>query len=174
MHPIDLFRFCPACGAACPTAPGANPLTCPACGFTYFFNPTVAAAVFVFDPAGRALFIRREREPRKGTLAIPGGFVDAGETAEEAARRETREEVGLELDRLAYLASGTNHYPYRGVTYPVVDLVFTATTATPDAARPLDAVAGIEWKKLSDVTPDELAFPSIVMGWELLTARGGP
>lgn len=167
MHPIDLFRHCPACGASLPS-PGENPLSCPACGFAYFFNPTVAAAAFIFDPAGRALFIRREKEPEKGKLAVPGGFIDAGETAEEGLRREVREEVGMEIDRIRYLGSGVNHYPYRGVTYPVVDLIYTATTTTPDEAQPLDAVAGVEWKQLGDVAADELAFPSVIMGWEQL------
>jgi ADP-ribose pyrophosphatase YjhB (NUDIX family) len=162
MQPPELFRFCPRCGADRPPENvGRVPLRCPRCDLTYFFNPTVAAAAWVFDPAGRALFIRRAKEPAKGKLAIPGGFVDAGETAEGALRREVREEVGLEVERVAYLTSHPNLYPYRGVSYPVVDLVFTAYTPDPAAARPLDAVAGLEWKRPADVDPAELAFPSI-------------
>lgn len=174
MLPAELFRHCPRCGGA--VAPGANPLACPACGFAYFFNPTVAAAAFVFDAAGRALFIRRAKEPAKDKLAIPGGFIDIGETAEEALRREVREEVNLEIDRIAYLCSLTNRYPYRGVTYPVCDLMFTAVAVNPAAAAPLDAVAGLAWRPVADVDPEELAFPSIRLGAELLRAgqrRGG-
>ncbi len=169
MFPADVFRHCPRCSAVNPAKPGTNPFRCGGCGLTYFFNPTVSAAAYIFDPAGRALFIRRAKEPAKGKLAIPGGFIDFGETAEEALRREVREEVGVEIDRPTYLGSWTNEYPYQGVTYPVVDLVFTATAVDPGAAKSLDAVAGFEWKPLAEVDPDELAFPSLRGGWGILT-----
>jgi ADP-ribose pyrophosphatase YjhB (NUDIX family) len=170
MHPSELFRHCPRCGAAVPP-PADRVLDCPACGFVYFFNPTVSAAAFLTDGAGRYLFIRRAKEPAKGTLAIPGGFIDIGETAEDALRREIREEVGVDIGPITFIGSWTNDYPYRGVTYPVVDLIFTAAAVDPAAARPLDAVAAIEWLALADVEPGELAFPSLRMGWERLRGR---
>jgi ADP-ribose pyrophosphatase YjhB (NUDIX family) len=162
MSPAELFRFCPRCGTARAADDlGKVPLRCGGCGLVLFFNPTVAAAAYVFDDRGRALFIRRAHDPAKGKLAIPGGFVDFGETAEAALRREIREEVGLEVDSVAFLGSHPNRYAYREVTYPVLDLVFTARAVAPESARPLDAVAGIEWLRPADVNPDELAFPSI-------------
>lgn len=171
MLPAECFRHCPRCGAARPAENiGRNPLGCPACGFTYFFNPTVAAAAFVFDGRGRALFIRRAKDPARGKLAIPGGFIDVGETAEEALRREVREEVNLEVDRITYLCSLTNRYPYRAVTYPVCDLMFTAVAVDPAAAAAHDEVAGFDWLPVTAVDPDELAFPSIRRGAELLRA----
>jgi NAD+ diphosphatase len=162
MTPAELFRHCPRCGAARPAENvGHIPLRCPACGLVYFFNPTVAAAAFVFDPAGRALFVRREHDPARGKLGIPGGFVDVGETAEQALRREVREEVGLEIADVRFLHSCPNLYHFRDVTYPVLDLVFTTAAVAPESARSLDAVAGITWLRPADVNPDELAFPSI-------------
>jgi ADP-ribose pyrophosphatase YjhB (NUDIX family) len=170
--PADTFRHCPKCAAANP-APGQNPFRCPACGFVYYFNPTVAAAAFLFDGAGKVLVIRRAKDPAKGKLAIPGGFVDFDEAAEDALRREVREEVGVEVSDLRFLGSCPNRYEYRGITYPVCDLMFTGTVADPAAARPLDAVAGIEWRHPRDVDPDELAFPSLRRGRELLLTNGG-
>jgi ADP-ribose pyrophosphatase YjhB (NUDIX family) len=166
MQPIDQFRHCPRCGS--PTTPGANPLACGACHFTFFFNPTVSAAAFVFDAAGRALFIRRAKEPARGKLAVPGGFIDIGETAEAALRREVHEEVNLAIDRIAFLCSLPNLYPYQGVTYPVCDLVFTAAAVDPAAAAALDGVAGFEWRPVTGVDPGEIAFPSIRKGLEML------
>jgi ADP-ribose pyrophosphatase YjhB (NUDIX family) len=166
MSPQERFRFCPCCGVA--LAQAAVPLVCGACGFTYYFNPTVAAAAYIRDDAGRYLFIRRAKDPAKGKLAVPGGFVDAGETAEVALRREIFEEVGLQVTNLQYLSSWTNQYFYKEVTYPVVDLIFAARAVKPETALPLDAVAGLEWRRLSDMTEAELAFPSLRGALKLL------
>lgn len=163
MRPPELFRFCPRCAAPA-AGVGANPFRCGACDLRYFFNPCLAAAGYLSDPLGRVLLIRRAREPQAGKLAIPGGFVDAYETAEEALRRETREEVGLEIADPRYLTSTVNRYPYAGVEYPVCDLIFAATAVAPEQARPLDGVAGIEWRLPADVDPAELAFDSLRAG----------
>lgn len=162
MRPVELFRFCPKCAAPRPEDNvGQATLNCPACGLVFFFNPTVAAAAWVFDARGRVLLTRREKEPAAGTFAIPGGFLDIGETAEAGLVREVREEVGLEIERARFLMSFPNLYHYRGVTYPVVDLVFTADAVNPESARSLDAVSDIEWRLPADVDPEELAFPSL-------------
>jgi ADP-ribose pyrophosphatase YjhB (NUDIX family) len=169
MRPLDLFRFCPRCGAPRPTEnAGRTPLECPACGLVFHFNPTVAAAGFVFDPAGRILLVRRAKDPAAGKLGVPGGFIDIGEAAEDGLRREVREEVGLELGNLRFLRSFPNVYPYREVLYPVVDLYFTADATDPGSARPLDAVAGIEWLRAADVPNEDIAFPSMRQAIELI------
>jgi ADP-ribose pyrophosphatase YjhB (NUDIX family) len=162
MRPVELFRFCPRCGAA-RHADNHNksPLRCGGCSFSFYFNPTVAAAAFVFDAAGRVLLIRRAKEPSINKLAVPGGFIDFGESAEDGLRREVREEVGIEIDRLRFLVSFPNLYPYAGVTYPVVDLYFTALAVNPEVARPLDAVLGIEWRLPGEVPDAEVAFESL-------------
>jgi ADP-ribose pyrophosphatase YjhB (NUDIX family) len=162
MTPADLFRFCPQCGVARPAGDaGRVPLSCSACGLVLYFNPTVSAAAWIFDADGRVLLLKRAHEPAKGKFAIPGGFVDFGETAEEALHREVREEVGIEIDTIAFLASLPNRYEYREVSYPVLDLVFTARAIDPALARPLDGAAGIEWRRPGDIDPEELAFPSM-------------
>jgi ADP-ribose pyrophosphatase YjhB (NUDIX family) len=164
--PQAQFHFCPRCGA--PHSSGTNPLQCSRCEFVLFFNPTVAAAAFIADPDGRYLFIRRERDPARGLLGIPGGFIDIGETVEEALRREVMEEVNLQIQDMQYLCSCKNSYPYRGVTYPVCDLIFTATALDLSQVQALDAVEAYEWRDLEETPAEMLAFPSVVAGRAVL------
>jgi ADP-ribose pyrophosphatase YjhB (NUDIX family) len=160
MEPIRHFHFCPACGR--PATPSSETqFVCGHCGFVYHFNAAVAAAVFLLRDDGSALFVRRANEPSKGRLAPPGGFVDIGEQIEDAARREVREEVGLEVSDLTFLCSRPNHYLYRDVTYPVIDMFFVARALEPARAQALDEVEGIVWVSPEDVPLDDMAFPSM-------------
>lgn len=162
MRAAELFQFCPRCAA--PRERGRepeNPFHCRRCSLVYYFNPTVAAAGLITDAASRILFVSRAEEPRAGTLGVPGGFVDFDESAEDGLRREVREEVGLEIEQVRFLASFPNHYFYREVTYPVVDLYFTARAVGPGEARSLDGVERTEWRHAAAVADEELAFPSL-------------
>jgi ADP-ribose pyrophosphatase len=161
VEPAQHFRFCPRCGQAQPHPKPAKPFRCSACHFLYYFNPAAAVAALVLRPDGCALFIHRAKEPAAGKLAMPGGFVDPGESAESALSREVREETGLELAQTEFLCSQPNLYEYQGVTYPVVDLFFLAQTVNATQAQALDAVAGITWLDPHGVDPGELAFPSM-------------
>jgi 8-oxo-dGTP diphosphatase len=60
----------------------------------------LAAECVVFDAKGRVLLIRRGHPPFKGKFALPGGFVEVGETVEDACRRELMEETGVKAGRL--------------------------------------------------------------------------
>lgn len=149
-------RFCPLCGGplglqAVPPAGRPEPV-CGGCGFVFYLNPKLVACTLPCRD-GRVLLIRRAHEPARGKWTFPGGFVDWGEAVEAAARRETREEVSVEV-RLDGLHGV---YSYPGV--PVVIVVYLATiTAGEPAAGPevletaLVSPAEIPW--------DELAFPS--------------
>ena len=172
--PRDLFLHCPRCTTlAVQRDPVArpNPFVCASCNLTYFFNPTVSAAAFIRDHFDRVLFIRRAHDPARGKLAVPGGFIDIGESAEEGLCREVREEVGLEIKSIEYLGSRINDYPYKEVVYPVVDLIFTARALRPESAQALDAVAGIVWRDVREIDPEEFAFPSMRLGYDKLLSR---
>jgi len=158
-QPVEsAFRYCPSCGEA--RNEGGNPLTC-ACGFRYFFNPASAVGTLVSDASGRLLFIRRERDPGKGKLGMPGGFIDAGETGEEAARREAYEEVGLTLGELTYLTSHSNTYAYGGVVYQVTDFFYTAKVECFEGVES-DASEVQDWfiARPEDVRGEDFAFVS--------------
>lgn len=161
MRPLEHFRFCPRCAQQGGKIPSREAFRCESCGFVVFFNPATAAAAFILNPSGEALFIRRAQDPAKGRLALPGGFVDAGETAEVAVRREIREEVNLEMAALEYLCSEPNEYHYRDVTYSVLDVFFTGRAQGIERAAALDGVESFCWLRPEQVDPQEIAFTSV-------------
>lgn len=171
----DLFHFCTRCGAArAATAGGAHPFRCASCGFTYYFNPACAVAVIIEDGNGRVLFIRRGREPARGKLAMVGGFADPGETGEEAARREVREEVGLELAGIEYVGAWPNVYRAGGFVVDVLDIFYHARLATTAMTLDPAEVSSAEWQDPRSVAPEEIAFPSMRAALaEYLARRGG-
>lgn len=90
------MRYCPKCGT--PFATGGferTPYpTCAACGFVFWRNPALAAGCMVIEE-GRLLLAKRGIAPFHGSWYVPSGFVDYGETPEDAAARELAEETGL-------------------------------------------------------------------------------
>ena len=106
--------------------------------------------------------VRRAKEPAKGTLDLPGGFVDMGETVEEGMRREIREETGLEVADIQYLFSSPNVYMYSGMGVHTLDMDFLvrvhsdsfAVTAADDAAEAF-------WIPVNEVNPAEFGLTSI-------------
>ena len=75
-HPLYQFQFCPVCGAKAFVEHNEKAKKCMACGFVYYFNPSSAVACFIKNAKGELLLVRRGKEPAKGTLDLPGGFVD--------------------------------------------------------------------------------------------------
>jgi len=72
------------------------PRRCRACGNTSYLNP-LPVVVLLVPVAGGVVTIRRNTEPQKGWLTLPGGYLDSGETWQEGGRRELLEETGIDL-----------------------------------------------------------------------------
>jgi ADP-ribose pyrophosphatase YjhB (NUDIX family) len=90
-------RFCPRCGQPAEVK-FPRQIACPHCGYSAYYNPKPVAAAIAFDGKGRVILLRRGFEPGRGLWTFPGGFVDLGESVEEAARRETDEELGIAIE----------------------------------------------------------------------------
>ncbi len=135
-----------------------------------FNNPIAAVAVWIFDAEGRVLLIERGREPAKGKLAPPGGFLDAGESLECAAVREIEEEVGLKIKELRYLISHKNDYLYGGKTCSTCDVFFTAQLAEPAGNGVVQEgeVTAMSWRALADIAAADLAFESMRVAYAKL------
>ena len=93
---LEDARFCPRCGAPANVA-FPRSLHCPDCGYAAFYNPKPVAAAIPRDGDGRLILLRRGFDPGAGLWTFPGGFVDLGESVEDAARRETREELAIDV-----------------------------------------------------------------------------
>ena len=175
MEPALHFHFCPRCGRPGKPPAAGQPLACTQCGFTFFFGAAIATATFIRREDGRVIFLRRAKDPAKGKLAPPGGFVDIGERAEDALRREIREEVGLEVRTPEFLCSFPNLYPFLGVDYPVLDFFFTAEAVESTTACALDEAESICWlEPTREVRLEDLAFPSVRAAWQVWLQRFAP
>jgi 8-oxo-dGTP pyrophosphatase MutT (NUDIX family) len=85
--------------AACPhcARPDEQPLVCARCAWRWYANPKPAAGV-ILERDESVLLLRRAVDPGRGAWDLPAGYLDPGESPEEAARRETLEESGLEVE----------------------------------------------------------------------------
>jgi ADP-ribose pyrophosphatase YjhB (NUDIX family) len=141
---LEDAAFCPRCGAAADVR-FPRSLHCPSCGYAAFFNPKPVGCAIAREPDGRVWLARRGYEPGKGLWSMPGGFVDLGETVEDAVVRELQEElcVGARLGALVGV--------YSRAAEPVMVIVFEAELA--GAPRPTD-----EAPEITAFAPDEIPW----------------
>ncbi len=172
-HPLSPFRFCPVCGAHAFACHDARSLRCASCGFTLYANASASTVAVIVDEALRLLCVRREREPARGTLDLPGGFVDPGETLEAGCLREVREETGLDVRVVRYLFSLTNVYPFSGLDVHTTDSFFLCRPTDPRAianVRAADDATDAQWVPLDAVQPALFGLSSVRRGMERLLA----
>lgn len=121
-------------------------------------TPALAADCVVFDADNRVLLIRRGHPPFKGQYAIPGGFVEIGETVEAACRRELMEETSVKAGKLRLV--GVYSDPRRDPRAHTASVVFATRVARARPAAGDDAAAAewvANWKRL------DLAFDHAVV-----------
>jgi len=166
-----MFRYCPACASEKLRFEQDKVFRCPDCGLTYYHNVAAATACFVRTGAG-LLFIVRKKDPGKGKLDLPGGFVDPGEGALDGLRREFIEELGIDpLESAAFrgekftlFASFPNKYPYKNVLYNTCDLFFyidAPDLTEKDLRLETAEISGVQFIKPEDLDMEEIAFESV-------------
>lgn len=140
-------------------------LVCPACGYIAYMNPKVVAGSLPIVN-GKALLLRRGIEPRLGMWTYPGGFLEMGETTEECAVREAREELGIEVAHLRLLGVYSRRQPGVVTVVYLSEVVGGEPHSTPEALEAAYfAPAEIPW--------DELAFPTTVSALKAWTVCDG-
>ena len=139
--PLKRYRFCPEC--ALPLAEGMVDgrvrLYCPSCGFVRYENPLPVVVAVAIDN-GRFLLIKRGIPPKKGYWGCPSGFVESGETPEEACLRELWEEAGVvgEIARLIRVSRLEDKEIYGDML--AVSYLVRITGGTPRAGDEVDEV----------------------------------
>lgn len=163
-HPLQDFLFCPRCGSRCFEVNNVVSKCCLSCGFVYYCNPRAAVVAVILDEKGRILVARRAKEPAKGTLDLPGGFTECGETAEYALAREVLEETGIYVDSARYLFSEPNVYHYSGIDIHTMDLFFEVRVESDVPFKSDDDVAELFWVDFDRINTDDFGLNSIKKG----------
>lgn len=135
---------------------------CTTCGFINYVNPKIVTGSIVRHD-GRLLLCRRAIEPRTGYWTLPAGFMELGETAEQAAMREAREEANAEIviDRLLAV--------YTIPRIAQVQIMYLAHLGS-DAFSPGPESLEVRLASWDEIPWGELAFPSV--RWALQQYRG--
>lgn len=152
------MKYCSECGSAnlAHKAPGHDThtrLTCQDCGKIFYHNPNVIAGCIV-EHDGKYLMCQRAIKPRPGSWTLPAGFMECGETVEEAAKREVWEETGARVDIIS---------PYSVFSVPQIDEVYIIFRASliEFSDEPGPETAQVELLSPDEIPWDNIFYPAI-------------
>lgn len=148
------YNFCPRCGAK--FLAKETPLQCQNCGFEVYANPAPTSAVII-EQNGKILLAIRKNDPKKGTWDTPGGFIEPNESLEESVIREVKEETGLTVKVIGYIASAPIDYEQK----PTLTIGVHAQIVS-GTMKPADDVASLHWVSLDEI-PENIGFDSVRM-----------
>jgi mutator protein MutT len=123
----------------------------------------MAAAVVavIFNNNDELLITRRKNNPAQGFFDLPGGFVNIGETAENAVVREVKEELNIDVSELEFIATFPNEYVFGGIQYFTEDIVFACKITDFSSIFANDDISDYEFKPLAQVNIDDIGLNSI-------------
>ncbi|MEP0826752.1 MAG: NUDIX hydrolase [Nitrososphaera sp.] len=134
-------------------------------------NPTPTVDI-ILQRQSKVLMIRRKKDPFMGQLALPGGFVNEGETAEAAVKREAMEETSLEVEPIEIL--GVYSDPKRDPRKHILTVVFVGIILG-GSDKAGDDAESVEWVDLADIEKQQIAFDhlTILRDYKKWKASGG-
>ena len=138
-------RFCGACGTPTVHLRGERCVKCPGCGFMAY--PRISPAMMVLIKRGDSILLARHRASPAPFFTALAGFVEAGESVEEAIHREVFEEVGLKVRNIAYFGSQPWPFPHS------LMIAYTAEFADGDIRIDEAEIAEARWFGPGDTLP---------------------
>lgn len=160
-HPFNVLKFCPRCGSETFKKADYHSFKCGVCGFHYFINAAAAVAALIVNDEGKLMLVKRGVEPDYGKLDLPGGFVDAGESMEQALKRELLEELGLEIASFKYIISAPNEYIFSDFTVFTLDFAFKVVPQSLNNLHPMDDILNYKFYAEEEINYDDIPASSI-------------
>lgn len=164
----ERYRFCPCCGTK--YSPGAldgrtKSFHCVRCGYRFYQNSKPACTAVIPDSSRTTsvLLLTRAIEPSIGKLALPGGFLNYGESAVDGLRREIWEEISTQITPLKLLCCTTLDYEYLGTILSVFEAAFlVAPLDEADHIQISEEASHAAYYDIPDLLadPSQFAFPS--------------
>lgn len=153
------MNYCNKCGTKLEERTAGVEWYCPSCPRHVYANPIPTVDAIFFDEAGRILLGVRSKQPNKGKLNLPGGFVDPDETFEEGLTRELREELQLEpsdYSPFIYAGSRVDSHEQEGTVRGLLPVMMISKMSHREF-EPNDEVSEYHWKLPSELGPDDVS-----------------
>ena len=160
-HPLNVLKFCPKCGSSSLISHKDLSLKCKDCGFHFYVNSAAAVAALVVNGEGELMLTTRAVEPGYGKLDLPGGFIDPGESAEEAVKRELWEELGMKVKTMEYIISAPNEYIFSGISVFTLDMAFRVIPETVSGLKAQDDILAFRFYAENEIDFSQIPAPSI-------------
>lgn len=158
-------RYCGVCGTPTQRIQGERGIKCPNCGFSAY--PRISPAMMVLITRGEDILLARNVTFPPNRYSALAGFLEVGESIEEAVHREVFEEVGLTVHNLKYVASQAWPFPHS------LMIAFTAEYLSGEIVTQPEEIADAKWYGPGDQLPDlpprlsiaKVLLDSVMAGW---------
>jgi NAD+ diphosphatase len=158
-------RFCGRCGTPLRTKSTERAKECPQCGLLHF--PRLAPAIIVLVERGKELLLARSRHFMPGMYSVLAGFVEPGESLENAVVREVKEEVGIDVNDIKYFGSQPWPFPHS------LMIGFTATYAGGEITIDDTEIEEAGWFTIDSLPriPGKISIARKLIDWFLAKQR---